>query len=119
VSATRERYIHLIPQSAAYYRNDTTQRDLSEGVGEEFLKLERIDGLIMLKLDLGHGQSVTFLQEWVDKLRTLSVGEYGGFMRDTIYPALPARDRRSWHNSKISNQDLFHAIQTFKNPPKE
>jgi hypothetical protein len=34
-------------------------------------------------------------------------------MRETIYPALPARDRRSWQSSKIKSQELLNAIQAF------
>ena len=52
------------------------------------MKLDRIEGLLFLKLDLGHGQSVTFNPEWVKELRALPLGGYRNYMRDTIYPAL-------------------------------
>jgi hypothetical protein len=77
------------------------------------LKLDRIEGLLFLKLDLGHGQSVTFNPEWVKELRTLPAAGYRNYMRETIYPALPARDRRSWQSSKIKSQELLNAIQAF------
>ena len=81
------------------------------------MKLNRIDGLQMLKLDLGNGHNVTFLKEWFENLRNLPVDEYGSFMRNIIYPELPARDRRSWDRSRISSRDLHAAIQGFKKEP--
>lgn len=68
----------------------------------------------MLKLDLGNGFNVNFHQEWVKTLRDLPIDEYGAFMRDTIYPALLAPDRRSWQRTQISNLDLQAAVQAFK-----
>ena len=73
----------------------------------------------MLKLDLGNGLNVTFQKEWVDKLRSLPIGEYGKFIRDSIYAELPARDRRSWDRSQISNKDLQTAVQAYQETPTD
>jgi len=86
---------------------------------EDFLKLRQIEGLNMLKLDLGHGLNVTFLQEWITTLKELPVDEYGTFMRDTIYPSLIAPDRRSWQRSQISNLDLQAVVLAYEKPAEE
>ncbi|MDD5673546.1 MAG: hypothetical protein PHC61_05255 [Chitinivibrionales bacterium] len=76
------------------------------------MKLERINGALMLHIT--PKASIVFQEEWVERLRALAVEEYGVFMRDTIYPALSVQDRKVWHRTQISNQDLFLAVKAFK-----
>ena len=79
---------------------------------EEFLNLDRINSELILFITPKAG--ISFREEWVEQLRAIPYEEYGVFMRDTIYPALSVQDRKVWHRSQISNQDLFCAIQAFQ-----
>jgi len=76
-----------------------------------------MSGLNLLKLDLGNSHNITFRPEWVRTLRTLPIGDYGAFLRDTIYPSLIAPDRKVWQRSRISNMELQTAVMEFKPTP--
>ncbi|MDD5673293.1 MAG: hypothetical protein PHC61_03965 [Chitinivibrionales bacterium] len=76
------------------------------------MKLERINDKLMLHIT--PKASIAFKEAWVERLSALPVEEYGVFMRDTIYPGLSVQDRKVWHRTQISNQDLFLAVKAFK-----
>jgi hypothetical protein len=75
---------------------------------EEFLKLERVNNVLMLEISAD--RRVSFRQEWVEQHRALPYDQFGEFIRDTVYPALSAQERKLWNGSKISNRDLQIAI---------
>jgi hypothetical protein len=79
---------------------------LNQEVG--FLNLERIHDV--LYLCIAPESYITFREEWVEQLRALPYGEFGAFMRDTIYPALSDQERKAWRRSQINNRDLQAAV---------
>jgi hypothetical protein len=68
----------------------------------------------VLVLRISEERYITFLDEWVERLRTLPYDQYGDVIRSTVYPALSETDRRIWNRSTISNRDLHNAIQAFR-----
>lgn len=74
--------------------------------------LERIEDLAFLKID--NENSILFRDEWVVALRPLPYGQYGDYIRSTVYPALSAKERQIWNKSTISNRALHDAIKEFK-----
>ncbi len=75
------------------------------------MKLERIQNVLFLKV--AEENSIAFREEWVEQLRNLPPEGYGEFMRDTIYPALSAEDRKVWHKTAMSNLDIQSAVMAF------
>ena len=73
------------------------------------MRLERIRD--MLALHIGPKASISFRQEWVEKLRALPYEQYGDFLKDTIYPALTEEERKLWHKLQFSNRALYEALQ--------
>jgi hypothetical protein len=73
------------------------------------LRLERIRDILVLHI--APKVSISFRQEWVNKLRALPYDQYGDFLKDTIYPALTEEERNLWHKLQFSNRALYEALQ--------
>ena len=76
------------------------------------MKLERINDMLFLHITAKN--TISFREEWLGQLRTLTVSDYAVFLRDTLYPSLSVHDRKVWHRSQFSNHELFNAIQDFQ-----
>ena len=76
------------------------------------MKLERIDGVLMLFIS--PDSYISFLDSWVEQLRSLPYDQFGEYIRTNIYPALSEKERRLWNKSTISNRVLHAAIGEFK-----
>ncbi|MBN1128957.1 MAG: hypothetical protein JXA71_08225 [Chitinispirillaceae bacterium] len=76
------------------------------------MNLERTPNALFLKITEDFG--ISFRDEWVRHLRTLPYDRFGDFMRGTVYKTLSDQERKVWHRLKISNKDLFNAVQNFE-----
>jgi len=75
------------------------------------LKLERLDGELILYLD--NGSCISFKKAWIDELISLPYDRYGDFIHSNIYPALSVEEKKIWNKSTVNNRDLQTAIQEF------
>ena len=76
------------------------------------MRLQRINDGLFLCLD--PERSISFLESWVEQLRSLPYEKYGDFIRKNIYPALSLMERSLWNKATISNRVLQKAVEEFR-----
>jgi hypothetical protein len=82
-------------------------------LGRSFLKLERVNGEIILTL--GDGSFILFKKIWIVELMSLPYDRYCDFIRSNIYPAFSDEEKKNWNKATVSNRDLQAAVQSFSN----